>query len=1235
MFNGLYPETFNSDQTILTALVFADSLFGASFRFIKKMSFRSEMVRRKLASIKNQAKESQKPVVFTATPLVKGLTKALSSGSSVPLLQKIKEGKDLEHLSSVMDIRLLKSVHQGDTPIEPAKNNHASTESAVDVASNTETPFGTHFASPSLSSENERKKLRLRCMQDLLEVLPLKSCEEFLYDCVPQLLTNSKDSSNYFQRRNERTGKFQFADVYSDYPAEKQTLESSLKSAAETGSCQSDIMSSIPLKTTQPPVSLIFDINVKSQSATLVIENLEQAAFALQPGLSRVLSHDPASLTNVASFEAIEQHKWWCAASSCSAAATEFERRHYIEDPPSDFENLKSDEILGLVQSEKEKLPSSEMLVENFLVVESTESTESHDSQFELKVGSGQKPPSPEELIQESVVADLYAEACKTLCTPVIDWLHKRPFLSVVNASHMYLRNNGVSSLAVIIMNSSKIELLDVSDNGISHVGMKHLCSSLLESTTIREVRLDCNPLGHKGAIQLSGALCCNRLNTSIEALSLLGCKLGDDGCAAIFKCLLSAVKMKSLNLSLNGAEIESAKAAADVLPLITGLQRLSLRWNAFKGSAAVVFCQGAMNNRSITDLDLSSNSFGDIDAVSHLGEAIKVMNHLKFLDVSYNKIDGRGAYILGSALETNHHVSNCNFSGNPIGMLGARILSQLVFATGVGQASKKSRKIQFENCNIQYVDHSLFDPNKTNGKYQLDLSDNYSRIVIENILRKRDLNQGEIIQGSIKINGIIFNKMTWKEDTIPQSGFLQFQFESFHRFPPKSEDCLSSKQLSSIKELLRPCSDENHRLAVFTMLIGNNDYFSVEQVKGILDMFQTSASRVALVLLLSFQIAPIEQKSLVEQILTPLELESQRIKEMNEFVRDFTILNPTGHYRLNLDCDDDQRLMDLLMKVRSDVKRRRHVRFSAQKHALITNNWNDLEWCILNAKWNGKDFQVAPGWMPPSQGVFDFDFTANVQPSKLPIEHDDFVIQMGHCNTDVERFKLLRKLSNSFSFRTVTVMIFLETLSSQQFMEDCIVALFDNIYEVPGFQYIISRIGPTSRENVIRSVGIHNCWCNGWIVDYHVLDLSNDGHRFVCQQLIALSLVESGECMVDVHYENKEFKIPVQWREVIPLEGVCSFFYCRENSTLDEYYSSFGPRALDRSVWRAFQPAGVDWVHARKRGNIKDRIKEKFPNPEVAFQTMDRDGGGSISRVELSTELRKLGIWLQVQGLF
>lgn len=1185
------------------------------------MSFRQEMVRRKLLAHRIQETEASKATMFSATPLVKVQSKAPPIQRTVPLLQKIKEGSDLDDLSSLMDIRLLKSANNKEVLPHAAENIPATTENPLDAESHMETP----------TNSIPRALVRLKSMQDLLDVFPEKSCEEVLYDCIPQLLTpqSFKDSANFFQRKHENThtvDMFHFADVYAQYPAEKQSMDSFLKSASESGSVHNDSLASVPLKTSKAPLQISFDMNFEDQSET-ALESLEQASSALQPALSRLLSLDPESILNIARFEAIEQHHWWCTASQCSVLS-ELPLRQDDEENVTD--KFESDENHLQDERSYEDLPSTNPSNQFAAEMHSdeTETPGLHVGQYKIEDNIIQEPLSPEEIIQEGIVAHLYEDACALLCTPIIDWLHRHPFINIVNVSHMSLRNNGISSLAVVIMNSNKIELLDVFNNGISHVGVKHLCSSLLESETIREVRLDCNPLGLKGAIQLSGALCCNRLNTSIELLSLTGCKLGDAGCAAIFKSLLGAKSMKSLNLSLNGADIETAKAAADVLPLITVLERLSLRWNSFRGSPAVVFCQGAMNNRSITDLNISCNAFGEIPAVSYLGEALKVMNHLKTLDVSYNHIDGRGAYILGSALEINHHISNCNFSGNPVGKLGARILSQLVMATGSEQASKKGRKIKLEHCNIHHVDVSLFDPSKTNGKYQLDLSDNYSRIVIGSILRMRDLNQGEILEGSIKINGHNVAKLTWKEETIHQSGFLQFQFESFHHFPPKSEDYLSSKQVSSIKDILSPCTDEKQRLLLFTMLTGNDDYFNLDQVREIMDMFHDPANKVALVLLILFQIAPAHQGSLLTNALSFYDVESPIVKGISTFVRDFTILNPTGHYRLSLDCEDDRRLMDLLLKVRSDVKQRRQVSFAVHMQFF---NRNHVEWCILNTKWNGKELKILPGWLPPVQGVLEFDFTANLQPCKTPIAHDDFCIRMGDCTCDEDRYRLLRHVSNSFSFHTETALCFLDSVSSRHILEDCIITLYDSIFEISGFQYVLSRFGPSCRDNVIRSLGIHNCWLKGCAISYYILDLCDAGHRFVCQQMLALSRLEPGGVMVDVHYENKAFTIPVQWQDAIPHHGTCTFFFSREQTVVDEYHSSFGQRALGQNFWNAFQPAGTDWIHARKRGNIKDRIKEKFPNPEAAFQSMDRDGGGSLSRVELSTELRKLGIWLQV----
>ena len=1220
------------------------------------MSFRQEMGRRKLLATRIQDGQAAATGMLKATPCVRFEAKALSSQKAVPLLQKIKEGKDLEELSPIMDIRLLKCVNKGENLIEAAEIIQTIPDIPLDSAPSTETVFVSPYAS---AIESERKKVRLKSMQDLLEVFPEKSCDEFLYECIPQILTTNslKDSANFFHRRHQNTAsedRFSFADVFAEYPAEKQNIESSRKSAAASGSIEDELAATIPTKTTKCALSSRFNMDFDYQgviaSSIHDVESLRQASLAFQSALGRFHAQDLATFSkpeNLVTFEAIQQHHWWSAASryataaslSASSVASASESKSLTlkqdgADSSAMLELENSHDIMraGEEDSQHEgstpSIPPSNELSEQVGVGDLIESTGANRSHNGSKLVTDQEPLSPEEITQAGIVADLYAKACKVLCTPIIGWLHKQPFAHVVNVSHLSLGNNGISSLAVIIMNSSRIELLDIFNNGISHVGVKHLCSSLLESETIRELRLDCNPLGLKGAMQLSGALCCNRLNTSIETLSLSGCKLGDTGSAQIFKSLLGAMNMKCLNLSANAAEIETAKAAADVLPLITGLERLSLRWNYFRGSAAVVFCQGAMNNRSITDMDLSWNAFGEVGAVSHLGEALKVMNHLKSLDVSYNRLDERGAYILGSALEINHHISFCNFSGNPVGMLGARSLFQLIMATGAESTAKGGRRIKLENCNIQHVDCSVFDSSKSDGKYQLDLSDNYSRIVMGNILRMRDSNRGEILEGSIKMNGENVSKMTWNEATIPKSGFMQFQFESIHHFPPTVEDCISSKNMASIKDLLCACPDEKQRFALFEMSTGNEAYFSKDQVTDIFKMFHDSAHRVALISLLSFQMAPAKDASILKQMLSREELDSQSIAT-SKFVRDFTNMNATGHYRLNLDNNDDRRLMEHLFRMRSGVKQRR-------KHWLVTHKHRfnrDLEWCIRNVKWNGKDCQIHPGWMPPSQGMLEFDFTADVcqRSSSLPIEHTDFCNRMSQIECEKERTELLRQLSNTFSFRTETALCFLETISSPQNLEDCVITFFNSIFETMGFQYLLSSIGPTCRDNVIRSLGIHNCWCERCAVAYYVLDLSNAEHRFVCQQLIALSMSEPGESIVDEHYENKSFSVPEHWQEAVPFKGIVTFFYCREQAVLDALYSSFEQSSLDLVVWKSFQPVGVEWVHARKRGIIKDRIKEKFPNPETAFQSMDRDGGGSLSRVELSTDLRKLGIWLQV----
>lgn len=43
----------------------------------------------------------------------------------------------------------------------------------------------------------------------------------------------------------------------------------------------------------------------------------------------------------------------------------------------------------------------------------------------------------------------------------------------------------------------------------------------------------------------------------------------------------------------------------------------------------------------------------------------------------------------------------------------------------------------------------------------------------------------------------------------------------------------------------------------------------------------------------------------------------------------------------------------------------------------------------------------------------------------------------------------------------------------------------------------------------------------------------------------------------------------------------------------------------------------------------IKRKLEDKFPSPEECFAALDKDGGGSLDRVELAVGLRSVGVWL------
>ena len=87
---------------------------------------------------------------------------------------------------------------------------------------------------------------------------------------------------------------------------------------------------------------------------------------------------------------------------------------------------------------------------------------------------------------------------------------------------------------------------------------------------------------------------------------------------------------------------------------------------------------------------------------------------------------------------------------------------------------------------------------------------------------------------------------------------------------------------------------------------------------------------------------------------------------------------------------------------------------------------------------------------------------------------------------------------------------------------------------------------------------------------------------------------------------------------------------------------SAFAPRWLapfrkaDPAVGPAPcpQPAGDGWVLQHKLRRVKQLMMEHSGDAEAMFRLLDTDGGGSLDRLECSTGLYRLGVWLRPKEL-
>ena len=222
------------------------------------------------------------------------------------------------------------------------------------------------------------------------------------------------------------------------------------------------------------------------------------------------------------------------------------------------------------------------------------------------------------------------------------------------NISHTKLWHNDITSKSIqsfvnlpthILQNMRELEL---DDNKLDGSACDLLAKAVPSMTRLEELRLQHNPLGSGGAVEVIKALC----GSEVKQLWLANTGIGVPDCEALCELLKSSHSLEYLAIQLNNLSSES------VASIITGLS----------------------HNSSLKILDISNSHFSMAN-VDSLASVLK--DHSKCTLTEFNlqdcHISSEGAVELAAVLCKNSTLKYLDLNHNPIGVEGASSMSDML----------------------------------------------------------------------------------------------------------------------------------------------------------------------------------------------------------------------------------------------------------------------------------------------------------------------------------------------------------------------------------------------------------------------------------------------------------------------------------------------------------------------------------------------------------------------------
>ncbi|XP_076842293.1 uncharacterized protein LOC143486764 isoform X1 [Brachyhypopomus gauderio] len=257
--------------------------------------------------------------------------------------------------------------------------------------------------------------------------------------------------------------------------------------------------------------------------------------------------------------------------------------------------------------------------------------------------------------------------------------------LSELDLSSSDLQDSGVELLSAGLENPHcKLEGLSLSGCSIGEEGCAALCSALKKNSSshLRELNLGGTHLGDSGVKQLSSLL--KNPNCKIEKLNFSHCKLSEESCSHLASVLSSNFSsLAELDLSFSGLQDSGVKLlSAGLETPHCKLEGLSLSGCSIGEEGCAALCSALKKNPSshLRELNLGDNVLGD-SGVKQLSDILEDPHFkLEKLHLSGCSITEEGCAALCSALKKNpSHLRELDLNDNKPGDSGVKQLSPLL----------------------------------------------------------------------------------------------------------------------------------------------------------------------------------------------------------------------------------------------------------------------------------------------------------------------------------------------------------------------------------------------------------------------------------------------------------------------------------------------------------------------------------------------------------------------------